>query len=368
MVSEEIRGMIPDYVHGLLNKEDAETVQNALSSFPELSPEYEAVRRYYTVLNQLQETEAPLDFVDRVNRGIDRKPFLQRVGDILFKPFWIKIPVEFAGVAACLIAVVLIIKPNLPTTTPHDQQAIALSRKVEPVAELALKIPEPEKKVAQKQPSSSSGSSVRAAAPKEPRMAKSTAPPVAKAAASVSPVPTATRDYATTPPSVPAPTGAKPEADPVDGDSARKNVSIAVVDIGTIDLAYTQDPSSNLRKRKNASRTESGAAMAGKTIEEKPSANEKTPPPPGSTMQSAQDEEISTVAVSEILDAILVNYDSLLTISSQNGKILYTLVISPDHLSSVSKKLERSFRITSRLLPFDPLVAKKVKVTFSVTE
>ncbi|MBN1129144.1 MAG: hypothetical protein JXA71_09165 [Chitinispirillaceae bacterium] len=370
MVSEEIRGMIPDYVRGLLTPEEADEVRNALDAFPQLAAEYESALRYYAVVDQLQGSTAPPGFLDRVNQGIDRKPLLQRVGDLLFRPFWIKIPVEFAGLAACLIAIVVILKPQFPTNVPDEEQALALSRRPEPAALQGMEIPDVEKTTVKRLPASRPGKTAGAAPKKAPETAPSpasTPSPLSEATIATSviaPDKTAAAPVQAIPADVsrPPPPGMKPAG------PAEKPASIAAVDIGSIELAYAPVPSAELRLQKRAMRAEQGAAMGGKSGDSDGILHESAPPSALSAFRADSADHQASISVSEILDSILVKYDPLFAVSEHNGKTSYTLILSPDQLSSLSKELQQSFRIASRLLPFDPLVANKIKVTFTVKE
>jgi hypothetical protein len=111
MVSEELHAMIPDYVRGLLSAGEAKEVEATLEGSPEIYPEFEAAQTYYAALNQIPEVKAPTGFLDRVNRRIDRVPFWSRVRELLFEPLAVKLPFEMAGVAVCLVTVLILFNP-----------------------------------------------------------------------------------------------------------------------------------------------------------------------------------------------------------------------------------------------------------------
>ena len=376
MVSEEIRGMIPDYVRGLLSPAEAQAVADALSSIPELAKELDTAKRYYIVLNQLPEPEVPADFLDHINRRIDRKPWIQNTIDLLFKPVFPKIPLEFAGLAACLIAVVIILKPEF---TPQQKTELPLA--VNTSAYISDELPQPAVSQDKKQ--------VRSPAPR-PSAAKriERVPPPAmsqqiesKKAPAVVVEKKDSDDMlamnAADATSQPAQEYLASAAQPAEKEELRepkasenKPVSFAAVDIGTIELAYssTLSKGENLREIASAqapmSRIETSHKRAG--LEKSKVSLENEPAAAAEEISSSAPDQtaFAPVAISEILDPILVRYDSLFTVKSVNGMISYTLTISSDRLSSLSKELQQSFTITSRLLPFDPLVTKQVKVTF----
>jgi hypothetical protein len=383
MVSEEIRGMIPDYVRGLLSPEEAQAVANALSSIPELAKELDAAKRYYTVLNQLPEPEVPADFLNRINRRIDHKPWTQKALDLLFKPFFPKIPLEFAGLAACLVAVVIILKPEFGL---HQKTELPLA--INTSTYINDESPQPaiaqdKKKVQAPAPRLSAAKKVDRVTPPvasrqiEPQKAPASAIVVenkvaddnlaVNAAAGTTSQP-AQEYLAST-----APLQEKEDL-PALKESEEKPASFAAVDIGAIELVYTSTPpkDNKLRAAKSAqasmSRMETSPEQVTLAQSDVSLEKEKTAAAGEPIRSSLPDQGASPVSVSEILDSILVKYDSLFSVKSIHGMISYTLTLSPDRLSALSKELQQSFSITSRLLPFDPLVAKLVKVSLTVKE
>jgi hypothetical protein len=157
-------------------------------------------------------------------------------------------------------------------------------------------------------------------------------------------------------------------------ESEEKPASFAAVDIGAIELVYTPTPpkDNKLRAAKSAqasmSRMETSPEQVTLAQSDVSLEKEKTAAAGEPIRSSLPDQGASPVSVSEILDSILVKYDSLFSVKSIHGMISYTLTLSPDRLSALSKELQQSFSITSRLLPFDPLVAKLVKVSLTVKE
>jgi hypothetical protein len=373
MVSEEIRGMIPDYVRGLLSPEEAQAVANALSSIPELAKELDAAKRYYTVLNQLPEPEVPADFLNRINRRIDHKPWTQKALDLLFKPFFPKIPLEFAGLAACLVAVVIILKPEFGL---HQKTELPLA--INTSTYINDESPQPaiaqdKKKVQAPAPRLSAAKKVDRVTPPvasrqiEPQKAPASDNLAVNAAAGTTSQP-AQEYLAST-----APLQEKEDL-PALKESEEKPASFAAVDIGAIELVYTSTPpkDNKLRAVKSAqasmSRMETSPEQVTLAQSDVSLEKEKTAAAGEPIRSSLPDQGASPVSVSEILDSILVKYDSLFSVKSIHGMISYTLTLSPDRLSALSKELQQSFSITSRLLPFDPLVAKLVKVSLTVKE
>ena len=383
MVSEDIRGMIPDYVRGLLSPEEAQAVTNALSSIPELAKELDAAKRYYTVLNQLPEPDVSTDFLDRINRRIDHKPWTQNAFDLLFKPFFPKIPLEFAGLAACLIAVVVILRPELAL---HQKTELPLAINTSKYINDESPQPAPvqdKKKVQAPAPRLSAakkGDRVAppvASRPIEPQKAPSSAivaeNNVADDNRAVNAAAGAANQQALEYQANAASLQEKEEL-PALRESENKPVSFAAVDIGTIELAYLStppkinNPPATTSMQTSQSRIETSPELASLEKSDVSLEKGKTAVAGETVRSSLPDQNASPVSVSEILDSILVKYDSLVTIKSKHGMISYTLTLSPDRLSALSKELQQSFSITSRLLPFDPLVAKLVKVSLTVKE
>jgi hypothetical protein len=383
MVSEEIRGMIPDYVSGLLSPEDTQVVVNALSSIPELAKELDAAKLYYLMLNQLPEPGIPANFLDRINKRIGNKLRAQNTIDLLFKPFFPKIPLEFAGLAACLIAVVIILKPELPlpqetepplaintaTYINDESPQMAVSQEKNRV-----RTPAPRPSVAKKPDrvdppvASQSPESIKKIAPPMVVEGKIAADKVtANAAAGVISHPQQEYPASTEPLQV-------VEKPPIPKESEENPANFAVVDIGAIDLAYalTSPKGNKLRAAKSAQAPISPSSMEPSTdlatLENFEASPEKESGPREEVHSTLPDQNDSPMAISEILDPILARYDSLFTVKSIHGMVSYTLTLSPDRLSALSKELQRSFSVTSRLLPFDPLVAKLVKVSFTIKE
>jgi hypothetical protein len=383
MVSEEIRGMIPDYVRGLLPPEEAQVVANALSTIPMLAKELDAAKRYYTVLNQLPESDVPVDFLDRINRRIDHKPWIQNIIDLFFKPFFPKIPLEFAGLAACLVVVVVMLKPELAL---HQKTELPLVINTSTY----LNDESPKPAVSQDKKQVQTPAHLLPAAKKVDRVP----PPVAMELPEIkkAPVPASVleKKAADDNHALNAASGvARTPSEKYQTDAAQlkekegllalkeseeKPVSFAAVDIGAIEISYvsTLHKGNKLRAAKSAkaplSRLESSSEHATLANSAVSPEKGKEAVPQEDAYSDLPDQNASPISISEILDSILVKYDSLLTIKSVHGMVSYSLTLSPDRLSALSKDLQQSFSVTSHLLPFDPLTAKMVKVSFTVKE
>jgi hypothetical protein len=104
--------LLPDYVRGLLDPAQARLVEQALAGSEELTREKSRLQTYFAALDALEPVTAPSDFINRVNRRIDRPHFVKRLIDALLFPLQVKIPLELAGLAACAIVLVVILRPH----------------------------------------------------------------------------------------------------------------------------------------------------------------------------------------------------------------------------------------------------------------
>jgi hypothetical protein len=403
MVSEEIRGMIPDFVRGMLSEAEAAEVQAALSASPELAQEYEAARRYYAVLDQLPQVKAPDDFLHRVNQGIDRKPPGERIVRFLFQPLIVKLPLELAGVFACLIAAVIVFKPF--SFLRHDMQVAWIPHSSRQSFEETVPSPaaveqkqtllrakaarSAEKSTVQNELAMAGAADKKAAAPEpepfaetETRTLKAQAKDAAESAAEPPAAAMNTKPSATGYASgVPAPAAAAELQPPAEEQTPAELAEIqpaapqksepagvyeAAVDIGTIDVAY------------------SAPARADQSMADMESAPAAAPSPERESMKRLEKNDqftfleekkakaaapaVPAVQTHAALDSVLVLYDSLLMVSTLRGKTAYTLTVTPGRLEALKRDLARNFRITLHTLDFDPQQARRVKVTFVVNQ
>jgi hypothetical protein len=104
--------LLPDYVRGLLQPEQARLVEQALAGSEELTREKSRLQAYFAALDAVEPVTAPPDFINRVNRHIDRPPIIKRLINALLLPLQVKIPLELAGAAACAIVLVVVLRPH----------------------------------------------------------------------------------------------------------------------------------------------------------------------------------------------------------------------------------------------------------------
>ncbi|MGA2507866.1 MAG: hypothetical protein ABSF80_10360 [Chitinispirillaceae bacterium] len=359
MVSEEIRAMIPDYVRGLLLPGEAKEVESALDSSPEILPEFEAAQAYYAALNQIPEVKAPADFLDRVNRGIEVKPFRQRLRSLIFEPLYVKLPIELAGVAACLITVLVITHPFMPKERLLTRQEIPTVTHVPrapaaPPAETVLPSPEEKREpavAAPEQPAArpdfTGPPDLTPPRPREtPRetreIPREDQPAVAAAevkkaefkpaAMATTAMARKTAPSASAQPSIDAiPT--LPAVAQINNNNNNSEETETVSDIGTIELTYIMP--------------ENGPA--GQAQDE------------GERSRAAS--TIPTLA-SDAVTAILRTYDPDFVKTSENNKVTYVCKLPPRRLPMVVDDLGRVFTITTHLFPYDVAHTKLITVTF----
>jgi hypothetical protein len=392
MVSEEIRAMIPDYVRGLLSPLEAKEVEAAVASFPEISQDFEAARAYYSALNQIPEVRAPADFMDRVNHGIDHKPLWPGVRKFLFEPLHIKLPIEFAAVAASLIIMLAIKNPFMPKEQLFATNAAPVARYHEPEvssvpAESARPVVKKEQEAAIAMVEEAKADQKRAdrrlavAAPTpdiDKRNNIRTAPDVAlakmekpdnapSAGAAAAPAPIASAPMPAARPS-PAPaahsssaqayaaalpmlaaskakaTEVKESAAPLPQPAAEPAVARAVSapveeaatveEIGTIELSYVSPENEELKKAADMSAEAASPARA--------------------TNPTA------------IAATILNTYDPQFKKTVKNGKVTFLCTFPPDRLTALIDELGKPFNVTTQLFPYDTKTTKLVTVTFVV--
>jgi hypothetical protein len=365
MVSEEIRAMIPDYVRGLLLPGEAKEVESALDSSPEILPEFEAAQAYYAALNQIPEVKAPADFLDRVNRRIEVKPFWQRFQSLIFEPLYLKLPIELAGVAACLITVLVITHPFMPKERLLTRQELPLVTHVPrrapaaPPAETVLPSPEEKREPAVAAPEQPAARpdftgppdltpprprethreiprQILREIPREEQPAVAAAEvkkeefkPAARATTAMA---RKTAPSASAQPSIDAiPT--LPAVAQINNNNNNSEETETVSDIGTIELTYIMP--------------ENGPA--GQAQDE------------GERSRAAS--TIPTFA-SDAATAILRTYDPNFVKTSENSKVTFVCKLPPGRLSVAVDDLGRAFTITTHLFPYDVAHTKLITVTF----
>jgi hypothetical protein len=422
MVSEELKGMIPDFARGQLSSADAAKVRNALTNYPELIQEYENAKRYYQLLDLLPKANASPEFIDRVNKNIDRESLSKTLTRLLFKPLTIKLPLELAAVTACLLAVVVIIKPSsyLQKTTEISSTPPLAEKKytnANQPAQVQKPIPEqiksnttlPTKKqqihsvamgnTTDKKPAvipQERAAMAQVQKPQEKDMSAKKSEQIAskqqykRAASSLGTGASAksahrtstegtmvqTTDFSAeehTFDNVSRSSGAsEPVADATVEHAEQSAMSTGfseIIDIGTIEISYAISGSSE--RTIDVAEAEAARAPATKEglakSEFAKSDNNNYHKEKMAKLRAAAPAAPS-FSTRFALDSVLLRYDSHLVTSTLRGKTTYTLTITPSHLVTIRRELENSFRMTHHTIDFDPQQTERIKVTFVVNQ
>jgi len=349
MVSEELRAMIPDYVRGLLSPAEAKEVEAALECTPEIYPEFEAAQSYYSALNQIPEVKAPAGFVERVNGRIDKVPLWPRVRGIFFEPLFIKLPLELAGLAACLVFSLIVFNP------------FSLRERFAAARAVAAAGPKTAVTAAEHKPAV-----VPAAEAAEDKTAAALAPeaPVEMQAPQPMPMPE---------PREPAVAAASQTAAKTDIPAGPAGFALA--------KAPEQKSPAIAEVRNNAARQETLAdAMTEKKAETKQKA---AAPEPAAAPARKPAAKAATVTPIEFIGSVDLSTDPLSSSSTEenaelilqtaasrckrtmnDGKIAFDCTLQPDRLNLLIESLSRSFSVTTRLFPYDAASEQPVKVMF----
>jgi hypothetical protein len=108
MTDNELIELLPDYIRGQLDDATESEIKTRLEISEELRMALDRARRYIDSLEALEPALASDNFLREVHERIEAR---QRVFNLLFRPFHIKLPVELAGIAATVILVVFMFNP-----------------------------------------------------------------------------------------------------------------------------------------------------------------------------------------------------------------------------------------------------------------
>jgi hypothetical protein len=377
MVSEEIRSMIPDYVRGLLSPAEAKEVESALEGSPDIFPEFEAAQSYYAALNQIPEVKAPAGFAERVNSRIDKVPLWPRVRHVFFEPLFIKLPLEFAGLAACLVASLIVFNPfslrerltSRPTAAiAAVEQKTAVVPTVEATADSAAAAPAPEAPV-------ETQATQLMPEPGIPAVAEASQPP-AKADIPAAAAP-AGFDLAKMP----------EQKSPAAAEEVRKEPSPlqqkALADALTEKKAETRQKETAPEPAAVAARKPAAGAQSLDNIPTLPAASALAAAPAPAAVSPKPTAKAVTAPVAEDIGSVDLTTDAmsssstpenteniLQTVSTRcrrttkDGQTAFECILPPSRLNLLIESLSRSFNVTTHLLPYDPASVKPVKVSF----
>jgi len=168
MECTEIRERLSEYLDGFMDAETEARVRKHLTSCKACAEELASLKALVRELGDLDPIEAPGDFLARLHERIERPSGFSKILHALFRPFKIKIPLEFAGAAVAAVLVFIVLNVQEPNEglryrpLPEKQEEIA--REVAPPA------PAPHRSVPPKR--AKLARTPAPAAPKPPAMVK----------------------------------------------------------------------------------------------------------------------------------------------------------------------------------------------------
>lgn len=118
MTDNELKQFLPDYLRGLCDDATAAEIKIRLASSEELRSALEDAQRYIDTLDAIEPDLASDSFLQKVQERIEAR---QRIFDLFFRPFYIKIPAELAGIAVTVALVIFIFNP-FPGKLPREIQ------------------------------------------------------------------------------------------------------------------------------------------------------------------------------------------------------------------------------------------------------
>ena len=380
--------MIPDYVRGLLSAADAKEVEAALECSPEIYPEFEAAQSYYSALNQIPEVKAPTGFIDRVNSSIDHKPLWPRVRGFLFEPLFIKLPLELAGLAACLVVALIVFNPFSLRERFAADKALALRQRsaATAVAHKPAEIPAAEaasdKTAAEPAPQPMPQPPALAVAEAGQPEVKAEIPPAAAPASQLSAQPG-------TPPR-PAGLASAKEAEkkaPVPAEVRSNAAKLdALADLHMEKKAETEQEATAPEPAAVAARSASAAGtQALASAPARPVISGAAPAPAAAPAVRKPAAKAAAAPAAEDIGSVDLSLDPLSSSSTadnaemilqaavnrckrttKNGNTAFDCTIPPARLNLLIESLSRSFTVTTHLFPYDTETAKLVKVLFVI--
>jgi len=108
MECPEIKGLLSEYMDGVLDAGKSARVARHLKSCSDCRDELDALGKVIHSLGSMDVMEAPDGFMEEVHQRIERRSRLSRISRSLFVPFRVKIPIQVASLATACILVLLI--------------------------------------------------------------------------------------------------------------------------------------------------------------------------------------------------------------------------------------------------------------------
>ncbi|HOO73573.1 MAG TPA: DUF2275 domain-containing protein [Spirochaetota bacterium] len=111
MKCAEVQKYLPDYLSGELDEKKLKAVEKHLQSCAECAEELNFYRAYTQELRAARPVKAPADFMEKLNRKLERRPSRKSLIELLFLPLRSKLTLEAAGVLAVAFVVFFFWKP-----------------------------------------------------------------------------------------------------------------------------------------------------------------------------------------------------------------------------------------------------------------
>lgn len=112
MECSHIKGLLSDYIDGMLEKETRALVEAHLSACEACRAEHDALKALVQELGSMEPVAPSADFLERLHDRMDRRSPVSSLIRTLFVPMRFKIPLEFAAVA--IVAVIIFSLVNVP--------------------------------------------------------------------------------------------------------------------------------------------------------------------------------------------------------------------------------------------------------------
>jgi hypothetical protein len=105
MNCEEIKGLLSEYVDGVLDPKTKALVEEHLSTCKGCQDELASLKALVNELGSLEPIAPPGDFLDQLHERMEQRSPFSKILRTLFVPMRLKIPLEFAGAAAMAVLV-----------------------------------------------------------------------------------------------------------------------------------------------------------------------------------------------------------------------------------------------------------------------
>jgi hypothetical protein len=115
MECAKIKELLSEYIDQILDFKTNEIIKEHLSSCKMCSEELSALESCIRNVSSLKQVQAPEDFLQRVHERIERRFEFEKIMRKLFIPPKVKIPLEFAGVLATVVLVIMVYRLIQPS-------------------------------------------------------------------------------------------------------------------------------------------------------------------------------------------------------------------------------------------------------------